>query len=206
MSASLRVLIVEDSDNDALLTISELRQGGLTPQWERVETAQAMRSALKKKAWDIIISDYQLPRFGGMEALAIRNEICPDVPFVIVSGAIGEDVAVAAMKKGANDYLLKGHLKRLPAAVERELRDAAERQARKKAEEAVSRLQKLEAIGRLAGSGARLQQHHVHHHRIQRACDRPYGVERSATGGPAGDPKGGSAGDGVDSAALGLRP
>ncbi len=154
MGMPLRVLVVEDSENDALLTIGELRRGGLDPESQRVETADAMRSALEGNSWDVIISDHQLPRFSGMDALEIRNELCPDIPFIIVSGTIGEDVAVAAMKKGANDYLLKGNLKRLVVAVEREIRDAAERQARKKAEVALAQLQKLDAIGRLAGGVA----------------------------------------------------
>ena len=154
MGTPLQVLLVEDSEDDALLTLNQLRGNGFDPVWERVETAGAMRAALGKNTWDIIISDMQMPQFDGLKALTIRNEDWPGVPFILVSGTIGEDVAVSTMKRGANDYLLKGHLKRLATAVERELRDAVERRERKRAEDTLRQFDKLDAIGRLAGGMA----------------------------------------------------
>ena len=154
MGTPLQVLLVEDSEDDALLTLNQLRGNGFDPIWERVETAGAMRATLERNSWDIIISDMQMPQFDGLKALTIRNEDWPGVPFILVSGTIGEDVAVSTMKRGANDYLLKGHLKRLATAVERELRDAVERRERKRAEDTLRQFQKLDAIGRLAGGMA----------------------------------------------------
>ena len=131
----LRVLIVEDSEDDTLLLLRELRKGGYGPVYERVETPEAMRTALAKQEWDIIISDYVLPKFSGLAALDVLRESGQDLPFIIVSGKIGEDVAVSAMKAGAHDYIIKGNLARLVPAVERELRDAASRLNRRQAEE-----------------------------------------------------------------------
>src|SRR6266498_1827700 len=120
----LRVLIVEDSEDDAFLVIRELRRGGYEPTSERVETPEAMMSSLLKHKWDIVISDYVLPRFSGHGALKILKDSGLDLPFIIVSGNIGEDIAVETMKMGASDYIIKGNLKRLVPAVERELREA----------------------------------------------------------------------------------
>lgn len=124
MSKPLCILIIEDSEDDAVLLLRELRRGGHEPVFERVETAESMKSALQQKQWDIVISDYVLPQFSGPAALKILRESGIDLPFIIVSGNIGEDIAVEAMKSGAHDYILKGNLKRLIPAVERELRDA----------------------------------------------------------------------------------
>ncbi len=101
MSAPLRVLIVEDSEDDTLLVVRELERGGYTPTFERVETAEAMTDVLKKRAWDIIISDYSMPHFSAPEALKLLQETGLDLPFIIVSGSIGEETAVAVMKAGA---------------------------------------------------------------------------------------------------------
>src|SRR5712692_85455 len=128
MKTPLRVLIVEDCEDDAELLLHELRRGGYDPLFERVETAQAMGAALARQEWDIVIADYSLPQFSGLAALTLVQERGLDLPFIIVSGAIGEDTAVAAMKAGAHDYLLKGKLARLVPAIERELREAGERQ------------------------------------------------------------------------------
>jgi len=121
----LRVLIIEDSEDDTLLLLRELRRGGYVPVFERVQTAEKMRSTLFKNQWDIIISDYTLPNFNGLAALNILRESGLDLPFIIVSGNIGEDIAVGAMKAGAHDYILKGNLTRLVPAVEREIRESA---------------------------------------------------------------------------------
>jgi PAS domain S-box-containing protein len=133
----LRVLMVEDSEDHALLLQRELNRGGYDLTCARVETAKDMKVALARQAWDLIISDYHMPHFRGLDALKLAQERVPDVPFILVSGQIGEDKAVAAMKAGAHDYLPKDNLKRLIPAVERELREAENRRARKKAEEAL---------------------------------------------------------------------
>ncbi len=135
MTIPLRVLIVEDSDDDTALLVRVLERGGYAVTFLRVDTPETMRTALKTQTWDVVISDYIVPQFGGLEALRIVKEEQPDIPFIIVSGTIGEEVAVAAMKAGAHDYIMKGNLPRLVPAVERELREAAERRARRRAEE-----------------------------------------------------------------------
>ncbi|MGA7951951.1 MAG: PAS domain-containing protein [Gloeobacterales cyanobacterium] len=137
MGKPLRLLMVEDSEDHALLVRHELNRGGYDLTYARVETVEEMKVALESQAWDLIISDYHMPRFSGLDALKLAQERIPDVPFILVSGQIGEDKAVAAMKAGAHDYLPKDNLKRLLPAVERELREAENRRARKKAEEAL---------------------------------------------------------------------
>ena len=137
MGAPLRVLIIEDSEIDALLLVLELKHGGFEPLHERVETAQAVRAALRNNSWDVILSDYTLPDFTGLEALAIVKEMESDTPFIIISGAIGEEVAVAAMKAGAHDYIMKDKRQRLLPAVERELREAAMRREHRQVEAAL---------------------------------------------------------------------
>jgi two-component system, cell cycle sensor histidine kinase and response regulator CckA len=136
MNPLLHILIVEDSEDDLLLLLRELRHGGYTPDYVRVETAAAMQAALDRQAWDIVIADYTLPSFSAPEALELLQQQ-QDIPFIIVSGTIGEEAAVAAMRAGAHDYLLKDNLTRLVPAVERELREAKERQQRLWAEQAL---------------------------------------------------------------------
>lgn len=136
-SVPLRVLIVEDSEDDCLLIVRELKHGGYEPTFERVETAEAMSKALDKQTWDVIIADYVMPRFSGLNALRLLQGKGLDLPFILVSGTIGEDLAVDAMKSGAHDYIMKGNLKRLVPAIERELREAVIRHEQKKAEEAL---------------------------------------------------------------------
>jgi diguanylate cyclase (GGDEF)-like protein len=135
MNKPIRVLIVEDSENEALLLVRELRRGGFEPVFTRVERPEAMSAQLAEKTWDLVISDYSMPQFSGIAALELLKQSGLDLPFIMVSGAIGEDVAVAAMKTGAHDYVMKGNLTRLPSAIERELRDAVVRRERKQAEE-----------------------------------------------------------------------
>src|SRR5437870_1206933 len=134
MSRPLRVLLVEDQEDDALLVLRALRAGGFRPESKRVETPEAMALALAEGSWDIVISDYAMPKFSGSDALALLRESGLDVPFIVVSGTIGEDVAVTTMKAWANDYLMKGHLTRLTPAVQRELQDAEQRRQRRRAE------------------------------------------------------------------------
>ncbi len=121
----LRVIIVEDSEDDLLLLLRALKKGGFDPVYVRVETAEGLREALQDRDWQIVISDHAMPCFSAPEALQILKECNRDLPFIIVSGTIGEDIAVEAMKTGAHDYILKGNLSRLAPAVERELRDKA---------------------------------------------------------------------------------
>lgn len=141
MGTALRILLIEDSEDDAILTLRELRHGGFDPLHIRVETAEDMQAAIAERPWDVVISDFIMPRFSGIEALTILNQSSLDVPFIIVSGKIGEDTAVEAMKAGAHDYILKGNLTRLVPAVERELREAETRVARRAAEVELKRHQ-----------------------------------------------------------------
>src|SRR5215210_7833649 len=138
MSVDLKVLLVEDSEDDALLLARRLRKGGYDPTWERVDTPEDMEAALDGRSWDLVISDHSMPAFSSSAALGLlRSKGFVDLPFIIVSGKIGEDAAVAAMKAGAHDYLMKDNLARLNTAIERELRDANVRRERRRAEVAL---------------------------------------------------------------------
>jgi len=146
----LRVLVVEDSADEAWLLVHELETAGYAVTWERVETAEAMRVALSRESWDLILCDYVLPRFGGAEAVALVQSLGCDVPLIIVSGQIGEEFAVAALRAGAHDYVSKQNLARLVPAVERELRDGKARAARRRAED--EKMTLLEIAGEIAGT------------------------------------------------------
>jgi PAS domain S-box-containing protein len=136
MGVPLRVLLVEDYEDDALLLVRELRRGGYDPVYERVDTAEAMEAALDERGWDLVVADHSMPAFSSQAALELlRGKGYSDLPFIIVSGQIGEQVAVEAMKAGAQDYLMKGNLARLNTAIERELREAESRRERRRAEE-----------------------------------------------------------------------
>lgn len=130
----LQLLIVEDSDDDAELISLTLKRGGFQTAYERVDQAAQMRAALQHGSWDVVIADYTLPQFSGLEALKLLHESGLDLPFMIVSGTINEEMAVAAIKAGAHDYILKHNLYRIIPAVERELREAANRAERRQAE------------------------------------------------------------------------
>jgi len=130
----LQVLLIEDSEDDAALLEIELRRAGYAPLCHRVETPEALSAALERRHLDIVISDYRLPRFDGLAALALVKAKGLDLPFIIVSGYITEETAVAAMKAGAHDYVMKDKLARLGPAVERELREAASRRERRRSE------------------------------------------------------------------------
>lgn len=150
----LRCLIVEDMEDDAMLVLRELRAHGYVVTAERVDTPEAMRAALERATWDLIVSDYTMPRFSGLEALKLLQARGSDLPFILVSGAMGEEVAVNAMRAGVHDYLLKNDLRRLGPAVKRELAHAADRRARRQAEAAARESSALlVAAGKMANLG-----------------------------------------------------
>lgn len=161
MGIPLKVLIVEDSDDDAAMLLHELRRGGYDPVYTRIETADEMKSSLAEDTWEIVIADYSMPRFSSAAALKAVQEFGLDVPFIILSGVIGEDAAVDAMKAGAQDYVFKGNMARLIPAIQRELREAAMRREHRgleaankhilKSQDELVRMEKLAAIGQLSG-------------------------------------------------------
>ncbi len=134
---AIRLLIVEDSANDATLLLAELSRKGRPPEHQRVETKADFLAALQNHSWDAVIADYVLPQFSGPEALRLLRQKGLDLPFIMVSGIYGEDEAVRMMKAGANDYLMKSNLSRLAPALERELHAAQDRHRRKRAEGAM---------------------------------------------------------------------
>ncbi|MCX6545490.1 MAG: response regulator [Acidobacteria bacterium] len=136
MNEPIRVLVVEDRPPDAELMLRELRRAGYEPEWKRVETESDYLAELGN-GWEIVLSDYKLPQFNGLRAVELLKARGPDIPIIIVSGTVGEETAVEALKAGANDYLMKDRPARLGSAVQRELRDAAERRARRLAESAL---------------------------------------------------------------------
>jgi diguanylate cyclase (GGDEF)-like protein/PAS domain S-box-containing protein len=144
---SIDLLIVEDSEADTELLLWELKKGGYAPIHERVETVESLKAALKKKRWDLIVSDYTMPHLKGTDALALVRGAGYRVPFIFFSGTLGEDMAVAAVKAGANDYIVKTNLKRLIPAIDRELREAEVDRKRERAEEALRESsQKLQGV------------------------------------------------------------
>ena len=154
MATPLRALIIEDSDNDCRLLLSVLQRGGYDVTHQRVCNAASLGVGLEEGPWDIVISDYSMPGFLGTDALAIVREKGLDVPFVFFSGTIGEEIAVNAMRAGAQDYVIKGKAARLLPAIQRELHEARLRSERKQIEQRVRHLEKFEALGKLAGGVA----------------------------------------------------
>jgi len=151
--ASLRALLIEDSENDCTLLVEVLRRGGYDVDYRRTCVSKDLATLLEQGPWDIIISDYSMPGFKGTEALAMVREKC-DTPFIFFSGSIGEEVAVNALKAGAQDYILKDNPARLLPAIQRELREAELRRERNQMEQRVRQLEKFEALGKLAGGVA----------------------------------------------------
>jgi len=151
----LKVLLVEDSEEDAALILMALRKGDWDLATKRVDTASALKAVLADESWDLILSDYSMPGFDGLAALRIVKEFGIDIPIILISGTIGEELAVAAMKAGANDYLMKDNLHRLVPAVERELREYQYRCDREEelhqSELKLLQAQKMEIVGRLSG-------------------------------------------------------
>lgn len=154
MGVPLRVLVIEDSDDDAALVLRELKRAGYDVDFKRVDSGDALKPLVAAQEWDLVISDFSMPKFSGTDALRLVRSIGCDAPFIFVSGTMGEDTAVAALKDGAQDYIIKTNLKRLVPAIQRELREAEEHRQRKRLEQHVLQLQKFEAIGRLAGGVA----------------------------------------------------
>lgn len=158
MGHPLHLLLIEDSDDDAGLLLRELKRNQFDVTCKRVQTKEDMMLQLETEQWDLIISDYEMPQFSGLKSLEIYKQFNLDIPFIVVSGNIGENVAVELMKAGAHDYVMKDRMARLGPAVVRELREAESRRERKKAENALRELeekrrqsQKMESIGILAG-------------------------------------------------------
>ncbi|HEX8872742.1 MAG TPA: response regulator, partial [Candidatus Acidoferrum sp.] len=151
MAVRLRALVIEDSEDDTALVVRELRRADYDVDFKRVDSRHALKTALTAEDWDIVISDFSMPGFSGTEALRLVRALRLDIPFFFVSGTMDEDVAVSALKEGAQDYLIKANLKRLAPAVQRELLESEARREHRRLEQQVQQLQKFEAIGRLAG-------------------------------------------------------
>jgi hypothetical protein len=147
MGTPLRLLLIEDSKDDAQLLLHELKRAGYEVDHERVDTAPALQTALDRHAWDLAIGDYSMPQFSGTAALAIIQERGLDLPFISLSGTISEEAAVAAMRAGAKDYVTKGHLNRLLPAIERELREAKARSTLRNTEASYATLVAYAPIG-----------------------------------------------------------
>jgi PAS domain S-box-containing protein len=133
-SKAVKILIVEDSDDDAKLVVRTLRRGGFTPEYRRVDDIEALSGALRGERWDAVLSDFRMPNFNGVEALRAFLGMGLDIPFIFVSGTIGEEIAVDAMKAGASDYVMKQNLARLPPVLERELAQAIIRSKHRQAQ------------------------------------------------------------------------
>ena len=172
MSTYLRILLVEDSEDDARLVLREIRRG-YEIETERVETAEAMQTALARQPWDLIICDFSLPRFSAPKALEVLKKSGMDLPFIIVSGTIGEDSAVNALKAGAHDFIIKGNFPRLLPAIERELADAVVRRERREREH------ELEAIARVS---ARLRTARTFNEMLSRLLDQAITLVEAGAG------------------------
>jgi two-component system NtrC family sensor kinase len=146
---TLRVLIVEDNTADAELLQMKLARGGYVPITRRVQTAAEMQAALDADEWDLILSDFQMPRFSGLEALELLKATGKDIPFILISGSAGEDIAVMAMRAGAHDFFTKGSLALLIPAIQRELREAELRATARAQREQLHQNEKLAALGTL---------------------------------------------------------
>ena len=139
----LRLLVIEDAPDDAELLRLELRRAGYDVTMRRVETLDGMESALEEHEWDLVVSDHSMPGMTSFSALGVLREHNLDLPFIIFSGGIGEEEAVAAMRAGAKDYVMKGNVARLVPAISRELKQAEARRQRRAAEAAIRELQQM---------------------------------------------------------------
>ncbi len=156
MATPLRLLLLEDSEDDELLVLSALRAAGYAPVHRRVHSREQMEAALREGPWDLIISDYFMPEFDAPRALAVAKTLASDLPFIIVSGSVGEELAVGAMKAGAHDYVMKDALARLAPSVERELRESRERRERRLAYEAAEQARREQARAEAASQAKSL--------------------------------------------------
>src|SRR5579864_2118656 len=154
MPKPLKALIVEDNERDAAMLMRELNRGGYELDTERVDTPEGLNAALDRQPWDIVFSDYSMPRFSAPAALSLVRERGFDMPFIIVSGTVGEETAVEAMRAGANDFMPKGALARLLPAIDRELREARARGERKKMREQLLISERMASVGMLSASVA----------------------------------------------------
>jgi diguanylate cyclase (GGDEF)-like protein len=173
MQQPLRVLLIEDSEDDAMLLLRELRRGGYQPDCRRVDNGAELEAALAEGPWDVVITDHNLPGYSSEAALAAVQRTGLDVPVIIVSGSIGESIAVAAMKSGAHDYIMKSNLARLVPAIERELREAETRRAHRRAQETIQHLAFHDALTGLANR-------HQFEDRVRRALVTARGGARHA--------------------------
>lgn len=154
MGTPLRVLFVEDNERDMELLLRELRRGGYEPQFERVETATDLEDALNRHSWELVLSDWHMPNLDAPAALEVVKRVAPEMPFIIVSGTMGEDIAVEALRSGAQDFITKGKLARLLPAVARELAEIALRKERRKLEEQLVISDRMASVGTLAAGVA----------------------------------------------------
>jgi signal transduction histidine kinase len=154
MARQLSALIVEDNEQDATLLVRELRRGGYDLSFDRVETSDAMCAALDKRTWDIVLSDYSMPRFSAPAALALVRDRNLDLPFIIISGTVGEEIAVESLRAGAHDFMVKGSLARLLPAIGREMREADLRTEKKRIREQLQISERMASVGMLAASVA----------------------------------------------------
>ncbi|HEX7138019.1 MAG TPA: ATP-binding protein [Vicinamibacterales bacterium] len=148
----LKVLLVEDTDSDAELVERALRRGGLEFEMRRVETEKPFRAELDAWKPDVVLADYKLPQFDGLSALRIAQTHDPELPFLVVSGTLGDEKAVEVLRLGATDYVLKDRLSRLVPAIERALRERAQRQEQRRVEEQLERARRMDTLGRVAGT------------------------------------------------------
>ncbi len=154
MTSPLRILHLEDNCVDAQVVERTLAAGGVSCSITRAAMRAEFLKALENGGFDLILADYRLPDFDGLSALGICREQCPDIPFILVTGTLGEEQAVESMQKGATDYVVKARLCRLCPAVRRAISEAEARAARKKVEEQFVQAQKMEVVGQLASSVA----------------------------------------------------
>jgi len=157
VSSSLNILIVEDSENDALLLVREITRAGYDVHYQRVETAHALERFLEAGDWDVVITDHNLPGFSSLDTLRIVKGMGKEVPVIIVSGAIGESTAVEVIKAGANDYVMKDNLFRLVPAIERELRDSKTRREKLSTEKALNHLAQFDSLTNLINRPALME-------------------------------------------------
>ncbi|MDO8938810.1 MAG: EAL domain-containing protein [Methylicorpusculum sp.] len=174
MTKPLSVLLIEDSEDDAILLSLELQRGGYQPDINRVDTIEGLCNALKHNEWDVIITDHSLPGFGSELALRMVRETELDIPIIIVSGSIGEEAAVKAMKAGASDYIMKDNMARLSPAIERELRDAVVRRQQREAEKTIRHLAFYDPLTQLPNR--RLLIDRLEHALLTSARSKQYGA------------------------------